>query len=150
MGYPSPAKTVSITILTLLAMMTAAHANGIGQVKNVQGAVFIEKNNNKTPLKTGDALQQADVIHTGGDGSVGIVFIDNSTMAVGPDTVLALDKFEFNSTTHAGVFNSSLRQGTLAVKSGKIVKQTPEAMKINTRTSVLAVRGTEFVVSSGN
>lgn len=131
-------------------MVTSAHANGIGQVKNVKGAAFIEKNNNQVTLKTGDALQPADVIHTGADGSVGIVFIDNSTIAVGPDTVLALDKFEFNSTTHEGVFNSSLRQGTLAVKSGKIVKQTPEAMKINTRTSVLAVRGTEFVVSSGN
>ena len=36
--------------------------------------------------------------------------------------------------------------GTLAVKSGQIVKQTPEAMHVKTPGALLVVRGTEFVV----
>jgi hypothetical protein len=32
------------------------------------------------------------------------------------------------------------------VISGKMVKQSPEAMKIRTPASILGVRGTEFVV----
>lgn len=141
---------IHVAILSLLVMVSSVNADGIGQVKNLSGAASIERNHTPAPLKVGDTLQQADVIRTGPDGAVGIVFIDNSTISVGPDTVFALDQFDFNTTTHAGVFNSTLHQGTLAVKSGKIVKQTPEAMKINTKTSVLAVRGTEFVVSSGH
>ena len=59
---------------------------------------------------------------------------------------LVLDNFRFDSTTHEGVFDSSLQKGTLAVKSGQIVKQTPEAMHIKTPAALLGVRGTEFVV----
>lgn len=150
MEYESMIKAIYLAVILVSVVVSSADAAGIGQVKNVKGSARMERNSQQVPLRAGDALQQADVIRTGSDGSVGITFVDNSMLSVGPDTVLALDQFEFNSTTHEGAFQSSLRQGTLAVKSGKIVKQSPEAMKIHTRTAVLAVRGTEFVVSAGN
>jgi len=52
----------------------------------------------------------------------------------------------FDSTTHAGQFDTSLKRGSLAVVSGKIVKQSPEAMRVRTPSSIMGVRGTEFVV----
>jgi hypothetical protein len=67
-------------------------------------------------------------------------------MSLGPDSRLSLDEFVFDTTTHVGVFESSLTNGTLAVKSGQIVKETPEAMKVRTPGALLGVRGTEFVV----
>jgi hypothetical protein len=48
-----------------------------------------------------------------------------------------------------GRFDPSLRSGTLAVVSGRIAKQSPSAMKLQTPSAVLGVRGTEFVVSVG-
>ena len=39
-----------------------------------------------------------------------------------------------------------VRRGTLAVVSGRIAKQTPETVEFHTPTSVLGVRGTEFVI----
>ncbi|MEO5330696.1 MAG: FecR domain-containing protein [Magnetococcus sp. YQC-5] len=141
--------TFCLVLVVICFTISVTHAGGIGQVKNMKGSAFLERNRNQVPLKVGDSLQQADKIRTGLDGSVGIIFVDNSSFSVGPNTVFTVDQFAFDSTTHEGVFNTSLRQGTLAVKSGKIVKQTPEAMKINTRSSVLMVRGTRFVVSSG-
>ena len=39
-----------------------------------------------------------------------------------------------------------LRQGRLAAVSGKMVKQSPESMKIRTPSAIMGVRGTEFVV----
>jgi hypothetical protein len=45
-----------------------------------------------------------------------------------------------------GEFEGNLKQGKLAAVSGKMVKQSPESMKIRTPASVMAVRGTEFVV----
>ena len=38
----------------------------------------------------------------------------------------------------------------LAGVSGSIVKQTPGAMKVRTPAAVLGVRGTEFVVRTGD
>src|SRR6185436_11319948 len=54
----------------------------------------------------------------------------------GHNSVLAVDRFAFDSTTHQGSFESSLRTGTLAVVSGKLAKQSPEAMKVRTPAAV--------------
>ena len=91
-------------------------------------------------------MQPADVVVTGSDGSVGILFADASLLSAGPNSVLAIDKFLFDSTTNQGAFESTLRKGTLSAVSGKIAKQSPDAMKVRTPTTVLGVRGTEFVV----
>jgi hypothetical protein len=60
--------------------------------------------------------------------------------------VLVVDRYTFDTTTHAGRFDASLKKGTLAVVSGKMVKQSPEAMKVRTPAAIMGVRGTEFVV----
>jgi len=91
-------------------------------------------------------VRARDVLHTGADGSAGITFTDNTLMSFGPNTVFAVDKYSFDSTTHAGEFDGTLRQGRLAAVSGKMVKQSPESMKVRTPSSVMGVRGTEFVV----
>ena len=62
---------------------------------------------------------------------------------------IALDRYAFDTTTHAGQFDASLKKGTLAVVSGKMVKQSPDAMRVRTPSSIMGVRGTEFVVKVG-
>ena len=52
----------------------------------------------------------------------------------------------FDSTTHDGQFDAALKKGSLAVVSGKMVKQTPGSMRVRTPSSVMGVRGTEFLV----
>jgi hypothetical protein len=42
--------------------------------------------------------------------------------------------------------DASLEKGTLAVISGKLVKHTPGAMRIHTPSSIMGVRGTNFIV----
>lgn len=120
----------------------------IGQVKTAKGDVKVLRHGATQPLAVGDHLFQSDTISTAKGASVGITFVDNSMMSLGPSSQLALDQFQFNTTTHVGVFNTSLSKGTLAVKSGQIVQQTPEAMHIKTPAALLGVRGTEFVVKT--
>jgi hypothetical protein len=80
---------------------------------------------------------------------VGIIFADNTMMSAGPRSVLSLDRFAFNSTTHEGRFDTSVRSGTLSVISGKLTKQSPDAMTVKTPAAILGVRGTEFFVQVG-
>ncbi|PYN80892.1 MAG: hypothetical protein DMD96_12555 [Candidatus Rokuibacteriota bacterium] len=129
--------------------VAAAAAEDAGHVKVSNGAAQIERAGQRLPAAVGQAVQQGDVVITGADGSVGITFRDNSLVSVGPDSVLSIDRFVFNSTTHQGNFDSSLKQGTLAVVSGKLAKQSPEAMKVKTPAAILGVRGTEFLVRTG-
>lgn len=121
-------------------------ADDVGQIKVVSGTVQIKRGEQSLPVKVGSVVQQSDTLVTGADGSVGVTFTDNSLLSVGPNSVLAIDRYAFDSTTHAGQFDASLKKGTLAVVSGKMVKQTPGTMRVHTPTSIMGVRGTEFAV----
>ncbi len=130
----------------LLGFATAAWAE-IGQIKVARGAVTVERQGQTLTGRVGLALEAADVVRTGPDASVGITMRDNSLLSAGPNSVLALERFEFDATTSAGRFDSRLQRGTLAVVSGRIAKQSPQAMTVRTPSAVLGVRGTEFAVT---
>ena len=145
----------SLVVLAVVAVMTTVTpgpllAQEAGHIKVARGGVQVERAGQKTPAAVGAIVQAGDVVTTGADGSVGITFLDNSLLSAGPNSVLAIDRFAFDSTTHQGSFESSLRKGTLAVVSGKLAKQSPEAMKVRTPAAVLGVRGTEFLVRTGD
>ena len=120
----------------------------VGQVKVAQGQVSVDRKGQSLPAKVGMALESADLLKTGSDGSVGITMRDNSLLSAGPNSILSLERFEFDATTSQGRFDAQLRRGTLAVVSGRIAKQSPQAMTVRTPSAVLGVRGTEFVVAA--
>jgi len=127
-----------------------AWADDIAQFKVTKGTVYVERGGQRLAARVGTPLQATDAVVTGADGSAGIAFIDNSLLSIGPNSVLAIERYAFNSTTHEGAFDTTLRKGTLSVVSGKIAKQSPDAMKVRTPSSILGVRGTEFLVQTGN
>ena len=136
----------AMILAAALGFAGTAMAADIGLVKVAKGSVQIQRGAAKIPAAVGTGLQTADVVVTGADGSAGITFTDNSLVSVGPNSVFAIDKYRFDTTTHAGEFEGNLRQGRLAAVSGKMVKQSPDSMKIRTPSAIMGVRGTEFVV----
>jgi hypothetical protein len=134
----------------LLGLAAAADAVEIGQVKVARGEVGIERQGKTVPAAVGLRLQTSDVVRTGPDGSVGITMDDDSLLSAGPSSVLSLDGYAFDPTTDRGRFDASLNKGTLAVISGRIAKQSPDAMTVRTPTAILGVRGTTFVVSAND
>ena len=136
----------SLILVAMVAVSFPVFAADVGLVKVSRGNVQIERNGAKIAAPVGAAVQTSDVILTGADGSAGITFTDNSLVSVGPNSVFAIDKYTFDSTTHVGEFEGNLKKGRLAAISGKMVKQSPESMKIRTPSAIMGVRGTEFVV----
>ena len=130
----------------MLAVTGTVWANDVGQVQTAKGTVHVERDGKLLPASVGMPIRQSDTLVTGADGSVGVTFSDNSLLSTGPNSVLVVDRYSFDSTTHAGRFDASLKKGTLAVVSGKMVKQSPDAMKVRTPAAIMGVRGTEFVV----
>jgi len=124
----------------------AADAADIGQVKVVKGTATIERGSETIEATVGARLQATDVVKTAADSSIGITMTDNSLLSAGPNSVLSLDAYAFDPTTNEGRFDASLRGGTLAIVSGRLAKQSPDAMTVRTPTATLGVRGTEFVV----
>ena len=144
-----PAAVLPMLILASFALPGRSLAAEAGMVKTAVGGAWVERAGVRTPARVGDTVREADVIVTGADGSVGITFADNSRMSIGPNSVLVIDRFVFDSTTHGGAFEASLGKGTLNAVSGKLARESPDAMKVKTPTAVLGVRGTEFFVRAG-
>jgi hypothetical protein len=130
---------------TLVALPAVAD---VGQIKVAKGQVTVERKGQALPAQVGMVLQTADVLRTGLDGSVGITMRDNTLLSAGPNSILALQRFDFDPATSAGRFDAQLQRGTLAVVSGRIAKQSSQAMTVRTPSAVLGVRGTEFVVAA--
>ncbi len=144
-------KQLSIALLGLgLAGAAAASATEAGTVKTAKGAVTIERAGQKIAAAPGAKVHAADRVLTGADGSVGITLRDNTVLSAGPNSTLALEKFAFDSTTHAGAIDATLKRGTLSVISGKIAKASPDAVTFRTPTTTLGVRGTEFVIEAAD
>ena len=138
-----------VRLIVIVVVNLIRHRNftvPVGEVKVAQGTAYLERGTEKLPVRIGLPVQAADKVVTGADGTVGITFADNSLLSIGPSSAFAIDRYVFDSTTHAGKFDSTLSKGTLAVVSGKMVKQSPEAMHVRTPSAIMGVRGTDFVV----
>lgn len=136
-----------LSLAATLALAGPAMAD-IGQVKTRKGQVTVERQGQPLPVDVGMVLEAADTLKTGPDGAVGITMRDNSLLSAGPNSILSLQRFEFDPTTSQGRFDAQLQRGTLAVVSGRIARQSPQAMTVRTPSAQLGVRGTDFVVSA--
>jgi hypothetical protein len=121
----------------------------IGQIKVSKGAVSVQRGAQSLTGDVGLRLEVQDTVTTGADGVVGITMRDNSLLSLGPNSILALERFDFDAGTNQGRFDSLLQHGTMAVSSGRIAKQSPQSMTVRTPAAMLGVRGTDFVVQAG-
>jgi hypothetical protein len=133
-------------LLMAAGLSTVASAAEIGRIKSVAGAASVIRGKAVTPAVAGELLQVSDVLRTGPSGRIGVTFVDNSRFAVGPNSTIALSQFEFNDTTHVGSSLTTVNRGSLAIISGQIAHENKDAMRVRTPTSLLAARGTRFVV----
>jgi hypothetical protein len=139
---------LGLASVSALAQGTAPAATA-GTVKRVIGAVTLERAGTGAPVAAGVAVQVGDTLRTGADGAVGITLVDDTLLTLGADSELVLSDYSFDSTTHDGGMLASLWRGTVAVVTGLIGKKAPEKVRVQTRTVVLGVRGTEFIVDAG-
>jgi len=137
---------VPTAIFAVLVFSAVSNAAEIGQIKNTTGQVFLLRNNQQQPAKPGDIVEEADTIITGANGSFGMTLIDSTRISAGPNSRIELKQFRFNPTTQEGESLTELHRGTLAIVSGQIAKRSPDAMKVQTPTTILGVRGTSFAV----
>ena len=73
----------------------------------------VERKGQALPGEVGMRLEAADTLKTGADGAVGITMRDNSLLSAGPNSILSLERFDFDATTSQGRFDAQLQRGTL-------------------------------------
>ncbi len=137
------------TIFYLLPLSgEATFANptpGIATVQKVSGMATVFRQGQTLSAKIGLELYQNDTLRTGRDGSIGVVFSDETLLSLGPESTLVIDEFVF--APREGRFSIAIRmvKGTVAYLSGLIAKLAPESTHFRTPTSSIGIRGTKFV-----
>lgn len=117
-----------------------------GTFKAVQGEVTVVRGDTSSPAAVGAGVRVADRIVTGPDGAASFTLQDGTILSVGPESVLVLSNFHFDSTTREGNILVRLARGTLRMVTGLIAKLRPREVQITTPTAVIGVRGTDFIV----
>lgn len=136
----------SILTMLLSALIIAPAAAQIARVKQSVGTAAIERGSARLPASPGLQLAAGDRLVTGKDGRISVTFIDNTRFAIGPNSHVALNQFDYDRTRQRGAFVTQVNRGSLAVVSGKIAKSGRDAMKVRTPNSLLGVRGTRFII----
>lgn len=144
--------TLALALLSLssvgIGQTTNADSNRIGTFKQIEGDAWVGPVETRRAANSGDAVQLNDRLSTGQTGAATITLKDGTVITLGPNTTVNLDQFAFNTTTQKGHFLLDLLQGSVRVVTGLLGKVNPELFKVKTPTSVVGVRGTDFIVET--
>ena len=133
-------------VLACFAFSLPASAQ-IGRVKLAVGTASVLRAGQSLPAKPGLTILEGDTLVTGANGRIGVTFVENTRMSIGPNSRIAISEFVFNPTTRKGKFVTRADRGALVIVCGQIAHENRDAMRVRTPTALLGVRGTRFVVS---
>lgn len=133
--------------LCLTSVAVLAQDETIGFIKTVKGNATIVTAEQSVPAVPGAAIKTGQVLKTGRDGSVGVTLKDNTLLSTGANTEFAVDDYQYAPGQEQLSLVIRLTKGSLHYISGVIAKLKPEKVSIKTPTSLVGVRGTEFVVN---
>lgn len=139
-------KMLALAAAAVLGLGTVQAQTVAGVVKKTEGSVEIIRNGQSMPATVGTIVLAGDTLRTARDAHAGVVLKDDTRVALGASSQVALDKFAFNADSHEGNLVVNVVKGTFAMISGLLVKHNPESTQIKTPTTTAGVRGTRFVV----
>jgi hypothetical protein len=115
-------------------------------VKKLSGSATVVRQGQPIAATNGLEIWENDTLRTGRNGSIGIVFNDDTFLSLGPGSILVIDEFVF--APKQGKFSIMIRmlKGTAAYLSGLISKLSPDSAHFKTPTASIGIRGTKFVV----
>ena len=140
-----------VTVLLVLSYaptpgLAAAAQETIGVVRGSTGAATVNRGGQVIPATVGTRLREGDTLGTGPDGSMGIIFRDDSTLSLGPGSSLVIRSFLFSPAEGKLGLLVRISRGTMAYLSGLIGKLAPASARFETPVASIGIRGTRFAV----
>ena len=123
----------------------------IGQVQNVTGSATIEHpsgillqasvtTGGLEQTKVNDPIYLGDVIQTGADGSIGIIFGDGTSFVTSANARMEINEFIYDPKGRSNSTLFNLTKGTWTFLAGKTAKTGN--MRVETPVGTMGIRGT--------
>ncbi|MCW5589776.1 MAG: FecR domain-containing protein [Legionellales bacterium] len=143
----------SIIALPVFLLMTASPvfaAASVGKVIFAKGQVTIISAQQPMKAQRGSALHTGQSIQTGVNSTAQIRYSDNTLISIAPNSIYKIDQYRFNQNAKTDVRKTTLVQGGLRAITGKISKENPNAVTLQTKAATIGVRGTIYAVIINN
>ena len=121
------------------------HADNIGDITELRGNGAVLRGDTFTAEVGFDILQMDDV--RTGNGRLAISFLDDSKVRLTEHSKLVIDKVVFNPDPNKSEMALKFASGTARFITGKIGNINKDNIKIETPTSQISIRGTDFTVT---
>ncbi len=139
-------KKLLFGILVWLAASHAAMAEVAGTVIGVKPDSFAVRASQELQLNLRDSVEKKDSLRTGGNGRLEVLFNDESSIKLGPNTLI--DITEFLPDSSAPVLRTHVSEGIARFITGTITEQNPDGFVVTTPEATIGVRGTVFNVKT--
>jgi hypothetical protein len=90
-------------------------------------------------LRVGTDIQANETVTTTANDRAHLVFLDGTTVTIGPNSRLTIDKFVYDPTTEKGELSMNVSTGVFRVIGGRISKTSE--VKVATPSASLGIRG---------
>jgi hypothetical protein len=118
----------------------------VGRVKVIAGTAVIVRAGQNIAAAVGSDVLVSDELRTGRDGRIGLILRDETRLTLGPDSQMALAQFAYAPEEGRLALVVRLARGVLSYVSGLIAKLAPSAVRLQTPTAVIGVRGTHVLL----
>ena len=95
-------------------------------------------------LTVGSDIEFRERVITTTDGQAQILFLDQSSLLIGPNSTVVIDEFVYDPATNKGNMAATLTQGSFRYIGGKLSKQGNATL--NTPVATLGIRGSDITV----
>lgn len=117
-----------------------------GVVKKLTGTVVLVRSGQELPVTLGQPVAEGDTVRTRADGRLGITMKDGTRLALGGNTELRIDTFTYAPAQGRLGIGLKVLRGVTEYISGRIAQLAPGAVKVETPTSVIGIRGTRLLI----
>lgn len=130
--------------IAVLAAGAAQAAERAGVAAAVKGDVSVEGATRQATetVTSGMDLVLDDKLATGADSRAQAILIDETTLTLGPDSELTIDKFVFDPDGSASEISANFVKGAMRFVSGRIGAIAPQRVNVRTPVGTLGIRGT--------
>ncbi|MDA7946771.1 MAG: FecR domain-containing protein [Hyphomicrobiaceae bacterium] len=136
--------------MALMLFSGQVHAARIGVASVVKNDVSGSAGGRVRVIKVGSGVFQNEVIATGAASSAQLLFRDETSLTIGANSRLTLDRFVYNPSTRTGDVVVNALQGTFRFVSGSA---KPGGYTIKTPVATVGLRGTiveGYIASDGS
>jgi hypothetical protein len=133
-----------------LLLPSAVHAQDYrtGTIKSVTGSVSVLRGGTVQVAEPGAAVVERDRISTGPNSGAAFSLRDGTTISLGPNSIVDMTSFRFESTKQEGELTIGLVTGAMRFISGLLSKRSSANMRIATNTATIGIRGTDFILEA--